>query len=70
MGWGVERNRTLWKRWDRHTWIVGVGAGVWHIICLGRAHVGIVDKSRVLRRGVGMDLRKNRRAQQLYNAGI
>jgi hypothetical protein len=67
---GVERNRTLRERWNWHARIVGVGARVWHIICLGRAHVGIVDKSRVLRRGVCIELGKSRRAQQLYDAGI
>ena len=70
MMWRVEGNRTLRKRLDRHARIVGVGARMWHIIRLRRAHVRIVDESRVLRRSVGIDLGKSRRAQQLYNAGI
>ena len=70
MRWRVERNRTLRKRLNWHTRIVGVGARVWHIIRLRRTHVRIVDESRVLRRGVGVDLGKSRRPQQLYNAGI
>ncbi len=59
MRWGVERDRTLRKRLNWHARIVGVGARMWQIIGLWRAHVGIVDESRVLRRGVGIDLGKS-----------
>jgi hypothetical protein len=70
MRWGVERHRTLRKGLNWHARIVGVGARVWQIICLRRTHVDIVDESRVLRRGVGVDLGKRCRAQQLYDVSI
>ena len=70
MRWGVERHRTLRKGLNWHARIIGVGAGVWQIIGLRGAHVRIVDESRVLRRGVGIDLGKSCRAQQFYNVGI
>jgi hypothetical protein len=67
-GWGVVRHSALWKGRDWDTGIVGIWAGMWHIISLRRTRVRIVDESRVLVRGVRINLRNSGRTQQ-FNDG-
>jgi hypothetical protein len=52
--WGIVRHGALRKGW--HARIVRIRAGMWHVISFRRSHIGIVDKSRVLGRGVSIDL--------------
>jgi hypothetical protein len=52
----IVRDGALRERWDRHARIVGVRTRMWQVISLRRAHVGIVDESRVLGRGVRIHL--------------
>ena len=69
-GWGVVRHSALWNGGDWNTGIVGVRAGMWHVISLRRTRVGIVDVSRVLVRGVRINLRNSGRAQQFYDGRV
>ena len=43
---------------------------MWHVISLGRTRVRIVDESRVLVRGVRIDLRNGGRAQQFDDGRV
>jgi hypothetical protein len=43
---------------------------MWHVISLRRPRVRIVDESRVLVRGVRINLRNSGRAQQFYDGGV
>ena len=52
--WGIVRHSALRKGWDWYARIVGIRAGMWHIISFRRAHIRVVDKSRVLGRGVSI----------------
>jgi hypothetical protein len=67
MGWGVVRHSALGKRRHWDTGIVGVWARMWHVISLRRTRVMIVDESRVLVRGVRINLRNSGRAQQFHD---
>ena len=69
-GRGVVRHSALWKGGDWDAGIVGVRGGMWHVISLRRARVRIVDESRVLVRGVRIDLRNSGGAQQFHNGGV
>jgi hypothetical protein len=69
-GWGVVRHSALRKGRDWDTGIVGVRAGVWHVISLRRTRVRIVDESRVLVRGVRINLRNSGRAQQFHDGRV
>jgi hypothetical protein len=53
--WGIVRHGALGKGWDWYARIIGIRAGVWHVVSF-RTHIRIVDKSRVLRRGFRIDL--------------
>lgn len=68
--WGIVMHGALWKRWGWHAGIVGVRAGMWHVIGLGRPHVRIMDESRVLVRGVRINLGNRSRAQQFYDDSV
>jgi len=54
--WGIVRHSALRKGGDWYARIVRIRAGMWHVISFRRNHIGIVDKSRVLGRGVSIDL--------------
>jgi hypothetical protein len=66
----VVRHAALWEGWDWHAGIIGVRAGVWHVISLRRTHVRIVDESRVLVRGVRISLSNRSRAQQFHDSSV
>lgn len=68
--WGVVRHSALWKGRDWDARIVGIRAGMWHVISLRRTSVRIVDESRVLVRGVRINLRDGGRAQQFYDGRV
>ena len=67
---GIVRHGALRKGWDGYARIVGIRAGMWHIISFGRAHIRIVDKSRVLGRGVRIDFGNCCCAEQFHYGSI
>jgi len=69
-GWGIVRHGTLWKGRDWDAGIVDIRAGMWHVISLRRTRVRIMDESRVLVRGVRINLRNSSRAQQFYDSRV
>jgi hypothetical protein len=66
-GWGIVWHGALWNGWDWKAGIVCVRARMWHVISLRRGPVRIVDKSRVLVRGVRINLGSSSCAQQFHN---
>ena len=69
-GWGIVRHDALWEGWDWDAGIVGVRAGMWHVISLRRADVRIVDESRVLVRSVRINFSNRSRAQQFHDSSV
>ena len=57
------------ERRDWYARIVGIRAGMWHVISF-RAHTRIVDKSRVLGRGVMIDLGNCSSTEQFHDSSI
>ena len=66
-GWGIVWHGALWNGWDWEARVVGVRARMWHVISLRRGPVRVVDKSRVLVRGVRINLGNSSRAQQFHD---